>query len=154
MSRWVWRSVGVFIVMLELAVPQRAGAQRRAEMLPGARFGPPLRAGVALGVAYGDRVGKSPFSGPMAVGEVGVGGWRGSLGYLVAGPLASGIEVLGSAMRTWGSPAQLRRNQTLVGGEVRMSYFLVNAGLGVFRPAGGFRNDRRTRFYLNVGLGI
>jgi hypothetical protein len=90
----------------------------------------------------------------MALGEVGVGGWRGSLGYLVAGPLASGIEVLGSAMRTWGSPAQLRRNQTLVGGEVRMSYFLVNAGLGVFRPAGGFRDDRRTRFYLNVGLGI
>jgi hypothetical protein len=90
----------------------------------------------------------------MAVGEVGVGGWRGSVGYLVAGPFASGIEVLGSAMRTWGSPAQLRKNQTLAGGEVRMSYFLVNVGLGVFRPVSGFVDDRRTRFYLNVGLGI
>ena len=90
----------------------------------------------------------------MGVGEVGVGGWRASVGYLVAGPFASGIEVLGSAMRTWGSPAQLRKNQTLAGGEVRMSYFLVNVGLGVFRPMSGFAEDRRTRYYLNVGLGI
>lgn len=153
-SRWIWRAAAVLIVMLEGVIPQRALAQWHAEMLPGVRFGPPLRASAALGVAFGNRMAGSPFAGPMAVGDVGIGGVRASAGYLFAGPFASGIELLGSAMRTWGAPAQLERNQTLAGAELRVSYFLVNAGLGVFRPVAGFTADHRTRFYLNVGLGI
>jgi len=96
----------------------------------------------------------SPFAGPIAIGEVGVGGARVSAGYLIAGEFASGIEVLGSAIRTWGSPSQIQKNRTLVGGELRVSFFLVNAGLGVFRPLSAISGEKRTRFYLNVGLGV
>ena len=140
--------------MVQAGVPQRAFAQRRVETLPGLRFGPPLRAGFALGAGYGGPLGPFPFAGPLVIGEVALGGARVSAGYLFAGPFASGLEVLGSAMRTWGSPAQLDPKQTLVGGEFRATFFLVNAGLGVFRPVAGFENDRRTRYYLNIGLGI
>jgi hypothetical protein len=150
----MWRGIAVLIVMVEAGIPQSAFAQRRAELLPGFRFGPPLRAGFALGVAYGQPTGPFPFAGPLAIAEVALGGTRMSAGYLFAGPFASGIELLGSAMRTWGSPAQLESGQTLVGGEFRASFFLVNAGLGVYRPVAGFENDRRTRYYLNLGLGI
>lgn len=52
---WVWRGVAV-IVVLGSTVPERAFAQWRAEMLPGLRFGPPLKAGAAFGVAYGKRM--------------------------------------------------------------------------------------------------
>ena len=140
--------------MVQAGIPQRVFAQRRAEVLPGLRFGPPLRAGFALGAGYGGPLGPSPFAGLLVLGEVALGGARVSAGYFVAGPFGSGIEVLGSAMRTWGSPAQLESRQTLTGGEFRASFFAVNAGLGVFRPVGGFDRDRRTRYYLNVGFGI
>ena len=153
-SRWILRGVAVLIVMLEGSIPQRAGAQWRPEMLPGVRFGPPLRAGAALGVVYGNRMAGFPFAGPLALGEVGLGGVRASAGYFIAGPFASGIELLASGVRTWGSPSQLERNRTLVGGELRVSFFLVNVGAAVLRPVAGFENDRRTRYYLNVGLGI
>ena len=140
--------------MAEATIPLRAFAQRRAEILPGFRFGPPLRAGFALGAGYGAPAGPSPFAGPLLLGEVALGGARVSAGYLVAGRFASGVELLGSAMRTWGSPAQLEPGRTLVGGELRASLFLVNAGLGVFRPVAGFEGDRRTRYYFNLGLGF
>ena len=142
------------IVMLEAAVPQRVSAQSRAEILPGIRFGPPLRAGAAVGVGFGRPVGGSPFAGPIAVGEVGLGGARVSAGYMIAAEFASGIELLGSAIRTWGSPAQIEKNRTLLGGELRVSFFFVNAGLGVFRPTSRVADEKRTRYYLNVGLGI
>ena len=153
-SRRIWQAFAAFIVMLEAVIPQRAFAQWRAEMLPGLRFGPPLKASVALGVGYGNRMGASPFAGPLALGDAGLGGARASVGWLFAGPFASGIEILGSAMRTWGSPAQLDKNRTLAGGELRASFFLVNVGAGVFHPVAGFGDDRRTRYYLNIGLGI
>lgn len=170
--------MAALIVMLQAVIPQRAWAQNResgisgslrpegrwdsetprdgspawrAEMLPGLRFGPPLKASVAVGVAYGNRMGVAAFAGPLAVGDVGLGGARASVGWLFAGPFASGIELLGSAMRTWGSPAQLEKNRTLAGGELRASFFLVNVGGGVFRP---LSDDRRTRYYFNIGLGI
>jgi hypothetical protein len=149
-----WMIAGVMTVMVEAVVPQRVSAQWRASAVPGLRFGPPLRAGLALGVVYGKRTAGSQFGGPIAIGEVAVAGARVSAGYLLAGPFASGLEVLGSAMRTWGSPSQLERGQTLVGGELRGSFFFVNVGGGVFRPVRGFDGDRRTRYYLNVGLGI
>ena len=153
-SRRMWRALGVVIVIVQAGVPQRAFAQWRTEILPGLRFGPPLRAGLAIGVAVGNRTAATPFAGPVVIGEVAVGGARVSAGYLFAGPFASGIEFLGSAIRTWGSPSQLERRQTLVGGELRASWFFVNVGGGVFRPTAGFVDDRRTRYYLNVGLGI
>ena len=153
-SRWKWRYIATLIVMVQAGIPQRAFAQRRVETLPGLRFGPPLRAGFAFGAGYGGPLGPSPFAGPLVLGEVALGGARVSAGYLFAGPFASGIEVLGSAMHTWRSPAQLEAGQTLVGGEFRAMFFLVNVGLGVFRPVRGFDGDRRTRWYLNVGLGI
>ena len=180
-SRWILHGSLVLIVMLQAVIPQRGFAQNRelgiggsprpagrwesenpresslawrAEVLPGLRFGPPLKASVAVGVAYGNRMGASAFAGPLALGDVGLGGARASVGWLFAGPFASGIELLGSAMRTWGSPAQLERNRTLAGGELRASFFLVNVGGGVFRPVAGFGDDRRTRYYLNLGLGI
>ena len=140
--------------MLEAIIPQRAFAQRRAEVLIGLRFGPPLKASAAVGVGYGKPLGASQFAGPLVLGDVGLGGARASVGWLFAGPFASGVEILGSAMRTWGSPAQLEKNQTLAGGELRASFFLVNAGVGVFRPVAGFGDDSRTRYYLNIGLGI
>ena len=143
------------IMMLGCTSAERAFAQWRAEMLPGLRFGPPLKAGAAFGVAYGKRMARVPFAGPIALAEVGLGGWRASAGYFVAGPFASGIEILGSGLRTWGDPSQLEPNQTLAGGELRVSFFLVNVGVAAFRPMAGFPDDdRRTRYYLNVGLGI
>lgn len=153
-SRWMWQVVAVFIVMLQAVIPQRVFAQWRAEMLPGLRFGPPLRAGAALGVAYGNHTGPSPFAGPIGVAEAGVGGGRVSAGYFMAGPFASGIQLLGSAVRTWGNPSQVEKKRSLAGGEVRVSFFLVNAGLGVFRPVGRTDGERRTRYFLNLGLGI
>jgi hypothetical protein len=144
----------VLIVMLEAVVPQRVSAQSRAELLPGLRFGPPLKAGAAIGVGFGKPMGRSPFAGPMGIGEVGLGGARVSGGYLIAGEFASGIELLASALRTWGSPSQIEKNRTLVGGEVRVSFFFVNAGFGVFRPTSRVADEKRTRYYLNVGLGI
>jgi len=141
--------------MLGITGSERAFGQWRAEMLPGFRFGPPLKAGAALGVAYGKRMARVPFAGPIALAEVGLGGARASAGYFVAGPFASGIEVLGSALRTWRDPSQLEPNQTLAGGELRVSFFLVNVGFAVFHPMAGFPDDdRRTRYYLNIGLGI
>jgi len=153
-SRRILRAVGVFIVMVEAGVPQRAIAQSRAETLPGLRFGPPLRAGLAVGVGYGNRTAASQFAGPMVIGEVAVGGGRVSAGYVFAGPFASGIQFLGSAVRTWGSPSQLERGRTLAGGELRASFFLLNVGGVVLRPVSGASGDRRTRYYLNVGLGF
>ena len=151
---WVWRGAAV-VVMLIGASTERALAQWRAEMLPALRFGPPLKAGAALGVAYGKRMARVPFAGPLAVAEVGLGGARASAGYFVAGPFASGIEILGSALRTWRDPSQLEPNQTLAGGELRLSFFLVNVGVAVLHPMAGFPDDdRRTRYFLNVGLGI
>jgi hypothetical protein len=138
--------------MLEAVVAQRVSAQRRAEMLPGLRFGPPLKAGAALGVGFGKPMAGSPFAGPIALGEVGVAGARVSAGYLVAGEFASGIELLASAMRTWGSPSQIDKNRTLAGGELRLSFFLVNVGVGVFRPISS--DEQKARFFLNIGLGI
>ena len=153
-SRWIWRSATVIIVMVQASFPQRAFGQWHTEILPGFRFGPPLRAGLALGLGHGTPTGRSPFAGPMVLGEVALGGARVSAGYLFAGEFASGIEVLGSAIRTWGSPAQLEARQTLLGGEFRASFFVVNAGVGVYRPVAGFERDRRTRVYFNLGLGI
>ena len=154
-SRWIWPGVSLLIVMLEATTPRSASAQRRAEALIGFRFGPPLKAGFALGVAYGDRMAGLPFAGPIVLAEASVGGTRASAGYLFAGPFASGIEVLGTAMRTWGSPSQLEPGQTLAGGELRVAIFFVNVGGAVFKPLSGFPDeDRRTRYYLNVGLGI
>jgi hypothetical protein len=153
-SRRIWRALGVLIVMVEAGIPQRAFAQWRTATLPGLRFGPPLRAGLAVGVGFGNRTAATQFAGPLVLGEVAVGGGRVSAGYFFAGPFASGIELLGSAIRTWGSPSQLERRTTIAGGELRASFFLVNVGAGVFRPVGGFDGDRRTRYYLNVGLGI
>ena len=153
-SWWTWVRATLLIVMLEGIFPQRGFAQWRAETLPGLRFGPPLKASVAIGVAYGTRTAGLPFAGPIALGDLGIGGARASVGYFIAGPFASSLELLGSGLRTWGSPSQLEKNRTLAGGEVRVSYFLVNVGLGVFRPVSGDRSDRRTRYYLNVGLGI
>jgi len=124
-------------------------------MLPGVRFGPPLKAGAAVGVAYGNRLARIPFAGPFALAEVGLGGTRASVGYFFAGPFASGLEVLGSGLRTWGEPSQLEPNQSLLGAELRVAFFLVNVGFAAFRPVAGFPDDdRRTRYYLNVGLGI
>ena len=140
--------------MLEAAVPQRVSAQSRAEMLPGLRFGPPLKAGAAVGVGYGKPMAGSPFAGPIVIGEVGFGGARMSAGYLIAGEFTSGVELLGSAIRTWGSPSQIEKNRTLLGGELRVSFFLVNAGIGVFRPTSRVADEKRTRYYLNIGLGI
>jgi hypothetical protein len=153
---WTGWSTAVLIVMLEMAIPQRIFAQRRAEILPGVRFGPPIRAGVALGVGYGDRWGIAQFAGPMAIAEAGVGGGRVSGGYVFAGPMASGLELLGTVLRTWGSPSQVDPQRTLGGGEVRVSFFLMNLGLGVFRPIddGPGPNDDRTRYFLNIGLGF
>ena len=142
MPRWVSRGVAV-IVLLGSTVTERALGQWRAEMLPGLRFGPPLTAGAALGVADGKRMGRVPFAGPIGLAEVGMGGARASAGYFVAGPYASGIEVLGSALRTWGDPAQLEPNQTLAGGELRVSFFLVNVGVAVLSPVAGFPDDDR-----------
>jgi len=153
-ARWRFWFTAVSIVMLELAVPRRGFAQWRAETLPGLRFGPPLRAGFALGVAYGGRTTFAQFAGPLALAELGVGGGRVSAGYLIAGPLASGFEVLGSAIRTWGNTSQAASGQTLVGGEVRVSFFLLNLGVGVFRPMSDRESNDRTRYYLNLGLGI
>lgn len=124
-------------------------------MLIGFRFGPPLKAGFALGVAYGDRMAALPFAGPIVLAEAGLGGTRASAGYLFAGPFASGIEILGTAMRTWGSPSQLEPGRTLAGGELRVAFFFVNVGGAALRPVSGFPDDdRRTRYYLNIGLGI
>ena len=153
-SRGIWRVVAVFIVMLEVVVPQRVFAQWRAEMLPGLRFGPPLKAGAALGVAYGNKTGPSPFAGPIGIAEVAIGGGRVSAGYLIAGPFATGVELLGSAIRTWGDPSQIEKRRTLIGGELRASFFFVNAGVGVFRPTRGSSSDGKTRVFLNLGLGI
>ena len=144
----------LFIGMLEAVLTQRAGAQWRMEVLPGVRFGPPLKAGLAVGATYGTRTALAQFAGPMVLGEAGIGGGRVSAGYMLAFPFASGVEVLGTAIRTWGSPSQVPKRTTLVGGELRMSYFAINVGLGVYRPAGSGVADRRTLFHLNVGLGI
>jgi len=103
---------------------------------------------------YGDRSAAAQFAGPVALAEVGLGGARVSAGYLFAEPFASGIEMLGSVIRTWGSPAQVEPNRTLAGGEVRVLFFAANAGVGVYRPVGGFGSDRRARYYVNVGLGV
>ncbi|HUQ83234.1 MAG TPA: hypothetical protein VM076_18925 [Gemmatimonadaceae bacterium] len=105
-------------------------------------------------MTYGNKAGPAPFAGPVAIAEGALGGGRVSAGYLVAGPFASGVELLGSAIRTWGNPAQMEKNRTLVGGELRASFFFVNAGVGVFRPTSGPTSDRKTRVFLNVGLGI
>lgn len=154
-SRWIRAGASFLIVMIEAATPRQAPAQRRAETLIGFRFGPPLKAGFALGVAYGDQMGRLPFAGPLALAEAGVGGARASAGYLFAGPFASAIEVLGTAMQTWGSPSQLEPGQTLAGGELRVALFFVNVGGAVFKPVSGFPDeDRRTRYYFNIGLGI
>ena len=147
-------AASVFIVMVQAVVPQRVGAQWGTEIVPGLRFGPPLRAGLAVALAYGQRDSLSQFAGAIALVEPGIGGVRGSIGYIIAGPYASALEVLGSAVRTWGSPAQVERNRTLAGGELRVAYFAVNVGIGVFQPVAGFVDDRRRRYYLNVGLGI
>ena len=142
------------IVILEALVSQRVSAQSRAEVLPGLRFGPPLEAGAAIGVGFGKPMWGSPFAGPIGIGEVGLGGARVSAGYLIAGEFASGIELLGSAIRTWGSPSQIEKNRTLLGGEFRVSFFFVNAGFGVFWPTSRVAGEKRTRYYLNLGLGI
>jgi hypothetical protein len=138
----------------QLAVPRGAAAQRRAEPLLGLRFGPPLRAGLAVAITYGDHSAAAQFAGPIALAEVGVGGGRVSAGYLFAEPFATGIEMLGTVMRTWGAPSQVERNRTLAGGEVRVLFFAVNVGVGVYRPVAGFDDDKRARYYVNVGLGV
>lgn len=142
------------IVMLEVGFPQRAVSQWRAEVLPGVRFGPPLRAGFAIGVVLGNRTPFAQFAGPMVVAEIGVGGTRASAGYMLAFPFASGAQVLGSIVRTWEASSQAPPNRTLVGGELRVTVLSVNLGLGVFRPVRSAGDDRRTRYYMNVGLGI
>lgn len=154
-SRLRWCTMAAAVVMLGSTPAQRANAQRHASVVPGFRFGPPLRAGLALGVVYGDHTAAAQFAGPIVLGEVGIGGGRVSAGVLFAAPFVSGVEFLGSAIRTWGSPAQLEANRTLAGGELRVFVFAVNIGVGVYRPVAGFDDDdRRTRYFLNVGLGI
>ena len=140
----------LLIVMVGAAFPQRAAAQWRAATLVGARFGPPLRAGFAVGVVYGNSSRIAEFGGPIVLAEAGLGGGRLSAGYFLAFPFVSGVELLGSAVRTWGSPLNADPNVTLIGGELRAIGFAVNVGLGVFRPVG----EGETRYYLNIGLGI
>src|SRR6476619_3349332 len=112
-SRRILLAASVSIVMVQAVVPQRIGAQWHTETVPGLRFGPPLRAGLAVALAYGHRDSLSQFAGGIALVEPGIGGVRGSVGYIWAGPFASAVEVLGSAIRTWGSPAQVEKNRTL-----------------------------------------
>lgn len=154
-SRQRWWTMVVSVVVLGAIVPEGASAQWRVAALPGFRFGPPLRAGFAMALVYGNHTAAAQFAGPMALGEVGLGGARASAGVLFAAPFVTGMEFLGSAIRTWGSPAQLEANRTLAGGELRVFFLAVNVGVGVYRPVAGFEeDDRRTRYYLNVGLGI
>ena len=146
-----------FVLLIEIiggSAPQRAAAQWRTETLVGARFGPPLRAGFAVGVVYGNTSRIAEFGGAIALAEVGLGGGRVSAGYFLAFPFVSGVEVLGSVVRTWGSPVQADPNVTLAGGELRAIAFAVNVGVGVFRPVGGTSGDGGTKYYINVGLGI
>jgi hypothetical protein len=89
----------------------------------------------------------------MALAEAGIGGGRVSAGYLLAFPFASGVQVLASGVRTWGSPSQADRKETLAGGELRVSFFSLNVGVGIFRPVRS-GDDRRARFYMNAGFGI
>jgi hypothetical protein len=152
-TRW-WCVVAATILIVATGVPRNLHGQWRMEVLPGVRFGPPIRAGFALGATYGSRSSIAQFAGPIVLAEGGIGGGRISAGYVLAFPFASGIEVLGSAIRTWGSPAQIGRNRTLAGGELRVLFFSVNVGVGAFKPVRDRRDDERTRYYLNVGLGI
>jgi hypothetical protein len=153
-SRGGLAALVLLMVMLGAAFPQRAAGQWRAETLVGARFGPPLRAGFAVGVVYGNTSRIAQFAGPIALAEVGLGGGRVSAGYFLAFPFVSGVEALGSVVRTWGSPVQADANVTMVGGELRAIGFAVNVGLGIFRPIGGAEGDGATRYYMNIGLGI
>ena len=153
-SRGALPALVLLIVMIGGGVPHRAAAQWRTETLVGARFGPPLRAGFAVGVMYGNTSRIAQFGGAIALAEVGLGGGRISGGYFLAYPFVSGVEVLGSVVRTWGSPLQADPNVTLVGGELRAIAFAVNVGVGVFRPVGGTAGDGGNRYYMNIGLGI
>ena len=149
-SRGGLPSLMLLIVVGATAFPQRAAAQWRAATLVGARFGPPLRAGFAVGVVYGNRSRIAQFGGPIALAEAGLGGGRLSAGYFLGFPFVSGAELLGSVVRTWGSPLNADPAVTLIGGELRAIGFAVNVGLGVFRPVG----KAGTRYYMNIGLGI
>jgi len=153
-SRGRMLTLALLIVMVEAAFPQRVTAQWRSETLLGARFGPPLRAGLAVGVVYGNRSRIAEFAGPIVIAEAGLGGGRLSAGYLLAFPFVSGVEVLGSAVRTWGSPWNADANTTMLGGELRAIGFAVNVGFGAFRRVGGVDGESETRYYMNIGLGI
>ena len=148
------RRIGATVAILVLCALRPAEAQWRVEPLLGLRFGPPLKAGVAFATTYGSSAGAAQFSGLIVIAEPGHGGARASLGYLWAEPFASGLTMLGSVIRTWGSPAQVPPNRTLAGVEVRAMFFIVNVGVGVFQPVDGFGDDRRTRYFLYGGLGI
>ena len=153
-SRGALPAFVLLFVVIGGGVPQRAAAQWRTETLVGARFGPPLRAGVAVGMVYGNASRIAQFGGGIALAEVGLGGGRISAGYFLAYPFVSGVEVLGSLVRTWGSPVQADPNATLLGGELRAIGFAVNVGLGIFRPVGETSGDNGARYYINIGLGI
>lgn len=152
--RRTWWIVAWSIVVPGTALPRDAAGQWRAEPVLGVRFGPPLRASGVLGIGYGTESSIAQFAGPMILGELGLGGARASAGYLFAEPFVAGASLAGTIVRTWHDPSQVAPNRWLVGGEVHVMFFAFNVGFGVYRPVSAPARERRTRYFLNAGLGV
>jgi hypothetical protein len=147
------------VLLMLCAWPAQARAQQPAPervspvLLPTIHFGAPLRA--AGGLAVFQRLGDSRSgvlgAGLVVEGSAGLGGARGSVGYLTFED-AIALDARVVVTRTWGSPLAAATGATYVGAEAGLSIAYVRVSAGVGQRVAGPAGPRRTIVTWSAGL--
>ena len=150
------RSVFVMVLMgWMLKGPSEANAQAPSvgvgnRFMFGIHYGAPLKWSTALAASF---AGDDKDSKAFVAAEPGIGGWRGSVGYLkITSNLGSGYVLRGTVLRTnnkaWRAGSQL----TFAGAEFQfMPLFALGARVGGFVRIGG-QGERRGLLTADVSL--
>ena len=145
MVRYLSCAYLVAILAPPTSAQSATSSSRHILPLLGLRVGPPIRAAFYAGVALvhqprPDQPDRGS-SGPAIVFEAGSAGGQVSLGHSMGSGFGAARYQL-TLLRTWGDPQWVARDQTYLGGEIRVMPLFIGVGLGLFgRVRGTVRGD-------------
>jgi hypothetical protein len=119
-------------------------------LMPGVHYGVPLKWSAVLGVAL---PGSTRKGTPFVAAELGMGGWRASVGYVkMTSELGSGYVARGTLLRTNSKAWRADPQSTFAGAEFQLwPLFAIGARLGgFFRVAG--RGEQRGLLTFDLSL--
>ena len=123
-----------------------AHAQGKRQLYGTAGFhvGSPQWVSVSLGSAFTMRCPSKSTEGLLegchvftVDAEPGIGGGKVAVGYGRGMPLQNAMFARAVALRMWGSPMRLARNQTFLGAELRIQMLMVDITVGAFQRLTG-----------------